>query len=207
MPGSKYRWGLNNGSTPWWSNHQPYHKTHPPPFKISLILASSVDSGPSAPTVASQQCGASEDARGWSASNQKQTYQVGFGWWSDHPPYHTKNPPHTTPTQPPPSLVSPAILDKATPPIIRIWCVAATNAGGRPYDDDEGLIGGGFGRWPATPQTLQIAPSTKSVPALPLPAVSNKAATHIARGGCAASTRARGLASDDRMGLNKGPPW
>jgi hypothetical protein len=68
-----------------------------PPLKISLILVSSADSGPSAPTVASQQCGASEDARGWSASNRKQTYQVGFGWWSDHPPYHTK----IHPTQPP----------------------------------------------------------------------------------------------------------
>jgi hypothetical protein len=96
MPGSKYRWGLNNGLTPLWSNHQPYHNP-PPPLKISLILALSADSGPSAPTVASQQCGTSEDARGWSASNQKQTYQVGFGWWSDHPPYHTK----IHPTQPP----------------------------------------------------------------------------------------------------------
>ena len=31
--------------------------------------------------------------------------------------------------------------------------------------------------------------------------------THIATGGCAMSTGARGLASDDEMGLNKGPPW
>jgi hypothetical protein len=156
-----------------------------------------VDSGPSAPTVASQQCGTSKDARGWSTSNRKQTYQLGFGWWSDHPPYHTK----IHPTKPPHNL------DKATPPIIRIWCVAATDAGARPYGNDEGLIGGGFGRWPAMPQILQIAPSAKSVPALPSPAISNKAATHIVRGGCAASTRARGLAYDDGMGLNKGPPW
>jgi hypothetical protein len=70
---------------------------NPPPPKISLILASSADSGPSVLTIASQQCGASEDARGWLASNRKQTYQVGFGWWSNHPPYHTK----IHPTQPP----------------------------------------------------------------------------------------------------------
>jgi hypothetical protein len=95
MPGSKYHWGLNDGSTPWWSNHRPYHKTRT--LKISLILASLAKSGPSVPTVASQQCGTSEDARGWSASNRKQTYQVDFGWWSDHPPYHTK----IHPTQPP----------------------------------------------------------------------------------------------------------
>jgi hypothetical protein len=118
-----------------------------------------------------------------------------------------KNPPHTTPTQPPPSPASPVVLDKATPHIARIWCVAATDAWGRPYDDDEGSIGGGFGRWLATPQILQIASSAKSVPALPLPAISNKAATHIARGGCAASTGARGLASDNGMRLNKRPPW
>ncbi len=68
-----------------------------PPLQISLILASLENLGPSVPTVDSQQCGASEDARGWSASNRKQTYQVGFGWWSDHPPYHTK----IYPTQPP----------------------------------------------------------------------------------------------------------
>ncbi len=68
------------------------------PLKISLILVLLANSGPSVPTVDSQQCGASEDARGWLASNRKQTYQVGFGWWSNHPPYHTKihhtQPPH-----------------------------------------------------------------------------------------------------------------
>jgi hypothetical protein len=96
VPGSKYRWGSNDGSTPWWTT-DPTIKPAPPPLKISLILASLVDSGPSAPTAASQQCGASEDAKGWWASNRKQTYQVGFGWWSDHPPYHTK----IHPTQPP----------------------------------------------------------------------------------------------------------
>ena len=40
-------------------------------------------------TLPSQQCGASEDARGWTAGDQKQTYRIGFGRWSNHPPYHT----------------------------------------------------------------------------------------------------------------------
>ncbi len=204
MPGSKYRWGLNDGSIPWWSNHQPYHKTRSHPLKTSPILALSADSGPSAPTVASQQCGASEDARGWLASNRKQAYQVGFGWWSNHPPYHTK----IHPTQPPHNHLQalrcrlfwtkprhPSHAYGVSWPLMRGRGHMMTTRG-------RSGVGSAGGR-----QILQITPSAKSVPALPLPAVSNKAATHIARGGCAASTGFRESASDDRMGLNKGPPW
>jgi hypothetical protein len=169
-------------------------------------MASSADSGPSAPTVASQQCGASEDARGWSASNRKQTYQIGFGWWSDHPPYHTK----IHPTQPPHNHLQASrrqpFWTKPHHPLHAYGVLHSPMRGGRPYDDNEGLIGDGFGWWPGTPQILQIAPSAKSMPALPSQAISNKAATHIVRGGCAASTDARGSASNDGMGLNKGPP-
>jgi hypothetical protein len=185
----------------------PTIKPAPPPLKISLILASLANLGPSTPTVASQQCGASEDARGWSASNRKQTYQVGFRWWSNHPPYHTK----IHPTQPPhnhlQALRCRPFWTKPRHPSHAYGVSRPPMRGGRPYDDDEGSIEGGFGRWPVMPQILQIAPSAKSVLALPSPAVSNKAATLIARGGCATSTGARGLASNDGMGLNKGPPW
>ena len=77
----------------------------PLPLKISLIWQIWIHPRHSLP-LASQQCGASVNVRGWSAGNQKQTHQVGFGWWSNHPPYCTK----IHPTQPPHNHPDPSCI-------------------------------------------------------------------------------------------------
>ncbi len=50
-------------------------------------------------------------------------------------------------------------------------------------------------------------PPAKSVPELSSLVASDKATTYIPRGVCAVVTDVGGAVSNDKMGLNEGPPW
>jgi hypothetical protein len=50
-----------------------------PTLSLKIYTMSLADLGPAAPPIASQQCGAADDARGLLVGNQKLTNQCGFG--------------------------------------------------------------------------------------------------------------------------------
>jgi hypothetical protein len=68
-----------------------------------------------------------------------------------------------------------------------------------------GRTNGHFGGIMASPHLLQFAPTSKTVPALPPSAESDRAATHVAFPGYDAATDDWGPASDVGKGSNGGP--